>query len=371
MNQKWLFICLIATFLISAGCQPEHGITLESMPEGVQFTGELEGKFRFDPEQKKLMVKGEVSEAERNALLKLSADAAYQQAVWSLFEWHQEGETATKGYISVAAEKKMAELMDSVGVSFMKYYEKNKSQVKTVSTQTDEAAIQKLLNEEVRIAYISRKLTDEELVKFETKGFAMSQILIVRDAVCLITSPKNEVATLKISALKDVLNGKITNWKALGGKDMPIKFCTNKESQMLREVITDSLMNGVDFSVQPEVFPSFSELRKTLKRDEATLAFTSRRYVHRALHNKVAFRDTTNFKVIGLMADTTDAESIAPYMYFVYKDLYPLNYEIYSIFERYEDLAMGYSAFSTGPEGNPVFRRNGLMPMQVKVYLNY
>ncbi|ACF14625.1 ABC-type phosphate transport system periplasmic component-like protein [Chloroherpeton thalassium ATCC 35110] len=370
-NQKWLWFYVLATLFISAGCQPEHRIKLESMPSGIEFTGDLEGKFRFDAEQKNLMVKGEVSEAQRDALLKLSDDAAYQRAVWSLFEWNQEGETATKGYISVVAEKKIAELMDSVGVDFMKYYEKNKSQVKTLTAETNEEAVQKLLNEEVRIAYISRQLTQEELEQFKAKGFDMSQILVVRDAVCLITNPKNEVTTMKVSQLKDVLSGKITNWKELGGKDMPIKFYTNKESEMLREVITDSLMDGTDFSLQPESLPSYRELWQKIKTEEGALAYTSRRYAYRALHNKKAFRDTTSYKVMGLMADTTDAESIAPYMYFVYKDLYPLNYDIYSVFERYEDLAMGYSAFSTGPEGNPVFRRNGLMPMQVKVYLNY
>ncbi|NTV47151.1 MAG: hypothetical protein HGB11_11660 [Chlorobiales bacterium] len=62
-------------------------------------------------------------------------------------------------------------------------------------------------------------------------------------------------------------------------------------------------------------------------------------------------------------------KSIAPFIYFVFKGLYPVVSNTFCVYERNQAMAVGVAAFSMH-EGHPVFSRNGLMPMQVKVSVN-
>jgi phosphate transport system substrate-binding protein len=47
---------------------------------------------------------------------------------------------------------------------------------------------------------------------------------VAKDGICIILHKSNPVSVLNDSQLVAVYTGKITNWKALGGKDAPITF---------------------------------------------------------------------------------------------------------------------------------------------------
>jgi len=53
----------------------------------------------------------------------------------------------------------------------------------------------------------------------ETGGYLTQ---VAWDAICFITHPKNPVNGITRQQARDILTGKITNWKAVGGPDKPI-----------------------------------------------------------------------------------------------------------------------------------------------------
>jgi|GEM_PF-2202448 len=361
-----LFLFLIFG-LFSSGCEPERTMQLANLPEDVRFSGELADKFSYDEAKKMLVSKGDLNITDRDALLALSNDSLYQVSVNKLFEWNQVNETATKGFVSVSQDQKITPLIDSLGVAFNEYYPFGV--IKTRVAQSDDEAVELLKNKDVRIAFMTRKLAPEELAYFEENQVVMAQHLIARDAVCLLTNPTNPVTVLKIPQAQAVLSGKITNWKDLGGSDEPINLLTNREAIGVMKVVQDSLLGEAGTVVEPEVMTDAMAFRRRMKSDPNAFGITSRRFAYWALHSKTEDRDTSEFKGLKLLADSADAEPIGPYIYFLYKDLYPVTYDIYAVYDRYQDLANGLAAFAM-VEGHPVFKNKGLMPMQVKVKVN-
>jgi hypothetical protein len=79
MKQQLVLGTLVITVFL-AGCKPETSAKLDSLPNGVSFSGKLD-KVRYDAAQKALIVKGDLTMDDYNALLAMSGDYEYRKAV--------------------------------------------------------------------------------------------------------------------------------------------------------------------------------------------------------------------------------------------------------------------------------------------------
>ena len=72
------------------------------------------------------------------------------------------------------------------------------------------------------VAESSRPLKDKEYVQAKERGSALEQIPIALDGIAIYVNPQLSVPSLTLAQLKDIFIGKVTNWKELGGPDIPI-----------------------------------------------------------------------------------------------------------------------------------------------------
>ncbi len=86
--------------------------------------------------------------------------------------------------------------------------------------------------------------------------------LIGWDAISIIVRQDNPIQNLTQSQLKDIFTGKITNWKMLGGKDLPIKpFIVSNESAT-RKVFRSIILGKDDYQFCEVVQPDIDMLKK-------------------------------------------------------------------------------------------------------------
>ena len=97
--------------------------------------------------------------------------------------------------------------------------------------------VQKVGEGLVDIGNTGRPLSDGEIAKFGLKSFAFAL-----DGVAVVINPKNPVADLKAAQVQDIFAGRITNWKAVGGRDAAIHLYTRDEASGTREVFWDVLL---------------------------------------------------------------------------------------------------------------------------------
>lgn len=95
-----------------------------------------------------------------------------------------------------------------------------------------------LINNQADIAGISRKPTKKE------KKLPLIFTTIGDDAISVIVHPSNPVKELNLAQLKDIFQGRITNWKEVGGKDEPILPVTEilTEKRATQIVFTELVM---------------------------------------------------------------------------------------------------------------------------------
>ena len=84
------------------------------------------------------------------------------------------------------------------------------------------AAIRLLIEGEVSIAQTARPLEDSEFERAKMRNLTLEQIPVAIDGVVFYTNQDVSIPGLSIKQAQDIYSGKITNWKQIGGSDLPI-----------------------------------------------------------------------------------------------------------------------------------------------------
>ena len=82
--------------------------------------------------------------------------------------------------------------------------------------------IQMLLDGELSFAFNGRSLTDEEYAQAKLRDVELLQVPIAIDGIAVFGNNSLEINNLSLDRVRDIFTGKITNWKELGGSDLPI-----------------------------------------------------------------------------------------------------------------------------------------------------
>jgi phosphate transport system substrate-binding protein len=102
------------------------------------------------------------------------------------------------------------------------------------------AGIQACINNTVHIGMSSRELKGDERV--------LTVIPICYDGISIIVHPKNPINELTIEEIRDIFNGRIRNWKALGWIDREIDAVTREEGSGTRGAFEELVMNGEEIA---------------------------------------------------------------------------------------------------------------------------
>ncbi len=79
-----------------------------------------------------------------------------------------------------------------------------------------------LINGETDIANSSRQMKPEEIQSARDNGMDPQEFILARDGLSVIVHPSNSVSTLTMDQVSKIYKGEITNWKDVGGPDLPI-----------------------------------------------------------------------------------------------------------------------------------------------------
>jgi phosphate transport system substrate-binding protein len=78
------------------------------------------------------------------------------------------------------------------------------------------------------VAMASRVILPEEQKKAEGKGLKLENALVGYSGMAVLTSPKNPVNDLTLDQLRHIFTGEYSNWKQVGGPDVPIRALTRR-----------------------------------------------------------------------------------------------------------------------------------------------
>jgi phosphate transport system substrate-binding protein len=107
------------------------------------------------------------------------------------------------------------------------------------------------------------KVTEEALNKvspgsISTAEFAMAPVASA--AIRFVMNPGNKVEALSESQLRDILTGKITSWKDVGGSDSPIVVVAEVPGFGTHTTIVTNFLGGTEFTPKARVLQALVQL---------------------------------------------------------------------------------------------------------------
>ncbi len=91
--------------------------------------------------------------------------------------------------------------------------------------------------------------------------------VLAKSEVVFIVHPTNNVKNLSWEQIKDIHTGKITNWKELGGKDLPITVYTDAKASATRGLIKQVVMGNSEYAASAKAVDFVKEVNDKVALD--------------------------------------------------------------------------------------------------------
>jgi phosphate transport system substrate-binding protein len=137
-----------------------------------------------------------------------------------------------------------------------------------------------LIEGKAKLAMISAPLTDE-VTSLKAKGVAFDETKLEAHQVgaahaVLVTHPSNPVKSLTAEQVADILAGKITNWKDVGGADKGIVVVCETKGGGVRSVIEHEFLAGGEIAAEKREIPNAPQAVQIVAQLDQALGLVSR-----------------------------------------------------------------------------------------------
>ncbi len=258
-------------------------------------------------------------------------------------------------------------VIDSQVQDFIRIY--NKTKVTNLRSSTRDAIVQ-LLNDSVKLIVSSREFNAEEKNIVERNSLEVSSTKIAYDGIAVLSNTKNDLSRITIEELKWILTGKIDRWSKV------------KESNLTSAIVVGigDINSGVYEYVKHRIAQD-STFASTVVQCASSSDVIS--FVH-SHPNAIGFvgiswlnqqPDDVRALAIGDPAFKSDSTSnvleyFAPYQAHIYRNFYPLSRAIYVyVHNAGKGVALGFTSFAAGNQGQKIIVKNGLVPATLPVRL--
>ena len=198
------------------------------------------------------------------------------------------------------------------------------------------------------VATMSRYMKDKEFQAAYKAGRKPNAHAIAIDGIAVTVNPANPVKNLKLGQIRDVYSGKITNWKQLGGPDMPIVVLTRDTSSGTYETFVKLVMGkGVKMKNQAEYVGSNGQMRTRIQTVKGAIGYLG-----------LGFLDKT-VKALRVNSIPATRRAIA-------SGAYPLARHLYMFtngFPPRGTLQHKFVSLYLTPEGQEIISRLGFVPL--------
>lgn len=255
---------------------------------------------------------------------------------------------------------------------------------------SEQEAIDTLMSDNTQAIIATHELTKEQkdYLKSKYKRVARTHCIAV-DAVALITNKDNNVKSLSISEISDIMNGKLTKWSQVAGNDTTtIKLVFDNAGSSTVSYMRDKFLpEGKKISDNPNAYAQKKNAAvfDVVKKDRSALGIISvswlgtdlsaaknipvdKRYEDYTNENDtIATNLTTEVNILKVSNPTekNDFDPIAykPYQVYINSGEYPLFRKVYMISTSTKgDVLNSFYMFVTGFAGQKIISKTGILP---------
>ncbi|MBI3650832.1 MAG: phosphate ABC transporter substrate-binding protein [Acidobacteria bacterium] len=170
-------------------------------------------------------------------------------------------------------------------------------------------------------------------------------IPVAWDALVVIVHPSNSVSSIPSEKLRDVLTGKITNWKQLGGANAPIQIYDRKGKLSGVGAGTRLLLFGnpdQELATTAKLFDSTRPLEEGIEQNPNAIAITG-----------ISSARLRQVKILNLDGKSASHDNIIKGQYLLYRPLY------LTVPEEPNETVSAFISYLLSPEGQEIVKGTG------------
>ena len=187
------------------------------------------------------------------------------------------------------------------------------------------------------IGTCSRELKESEAARF------LPPVVIAWDGLAIIVPHSNPIGGLTRQQAQDLFSGKITNWKEVGGADLPVRPITREEGSGTREAFVNLVMGKARISRKALTQESNGAVKELVVHDPCAVGYMSLGLVR------------GEAKILAI-------DGVMPSVQAVLQSTYKLRRPFLFVMKRPPNAAaQAYIDFVLSPEGQRALEKEGLV----------
>lgn len=224
-------------------------------------------------------------------LLQVSCDSGGKDSTKS--------QSGSQKSISIKGSDTMVHLTSSWAEQYMGLHSDAQISVTGGGSGTGIAA---LLNGTTDLCASSREIQGKEKELAARKKIDLVEHAVARDGLAIIINPASPVAELSMEQLRKIFIGEYTNWKDIGGPDLPIIVLSRESSSGTFVFFQEHVLKKADYTPRARLLAGTSALVQSVQADKGAITYVGLAY---ALDAK------TKVKIVGIKS-TDDAAAVLP-----------------------------------------------------------
>lgn len=182
-----------------------------------------------------------------------------------------------------------------------------------------------------------------DLVILPEEAKSLTATVVAKDGIAVVINPQNKVSDLTTDQVRDIFNGKITNWKEVGGADAPITVVSREAGSGTRSSF-EQIVTNINLKKDALIQDSNGTIRETVANDANSIGYIS----HGLINEKI--------KPVKIDGEESTEESIIAGKYKLVRPIYLL------VKSEMTGEVKNFIDYILSDEGQKTIKSNGLIP---------
>jgi len=206
--------------------------------------------------------------------------------------------------------------------------------------------VKALIDKSTDIATSSREIKNNEVEMAKSKGVNPVATIVAIDAIVPIVHPRNKVKNLSLDQLSQIYQGKITNWKEVGGDDLQIVVISRDSSSGTFEAWAEMVLNKAKVTPRAQMQASNGAIVQTVSKNRYAIGYIGLGYINKSIKP---------LTVNGIEATLDTA----------FSKTYPVSRPLYMYTNgKPTGQTAKYLNFVLGPQGQELVAKDGYVPVR-------
>lgn len=215
-----------------------------------------------------------------------------------------------------------------------------------------------IINKTTDLCNSSRPMNAGEISKAKANGVDPIGVAFAVDGLSVIANPKNTVKSLTVDQIGQIYRGELTNWKQVGGPDLPITLYGRQPNSGTFVFFREVVLRG-DYSNKMNQMNGNSQILEAVKKDAGGIGYVGIGYVV-----DDSGKVTPGIQVFDVAKDSRTQPSSPLKLENILNGSYPLTRPLYQYFDgKNRAKVEAFIKFELSPEGVAIIQKDGFYPL--------